>query len=424
MIASFAKRHLLQQAVQLFGTPLYVYDAEIMLQQIETLNALFDDQTAVFYSMKCNPNLAICQLMRNQLGCIEVSSVHELQAAIALQFEPRNIIFVGPYKSDAALRMAIKQQIYAIIVESSHELDQVQALCAELQLSMAIALRINPDFAYQSAPIRMGGRATQFGMDIPSLHAVLARWPAYTGLNLIGFHVYNGTRVLDAADIAANLRQIFALNQQLVQQYQLEISMLDIGGGFGVPYYAGETALDMAALRALMQPLLREFRQAFPDCRLLVESGRYLVAEAGTFVVQVNHVKHSHGKKFAVTDGGFNCLMANSAIGSPFVRSFPMTNLTHPERGSSDRYTITGPLCVTSDVLCKDELLPTLEPHDYVAIAHVGAYGPSASPTLFLSHGYPAEVMLLPNGDMHVIRERDTYESIFLNHRNIFEQKE
>jgi diaminopimelate decarboxylase len=213
-----------------------------------------------------------------------------------------------------------------------------------------------------------------------------------------------------------NTRQILALADELAKLLGITLETVDFGGGFGVAYFDSEQDLDLAATIRGINEAVEPFVQAHPGCRLINELGRYLTAMCGTYVVRARYVKESMGERFVVADGGTNHHMAAVGIGSFVKRNFPIRSLTRPADEPTETYTLTGPLCTPNDVIGKKVALPPVEPGDLIGIERSGAYGPSASPGLFLSHGFPAEV-LVHRGTAHLVRERDRKEELLAKQR-------
>ena len=228
---------------------------------------------------------------------------------------------------------------------------------------------------------------------------------------MLGIHVYMGTRILDAADIVHNTRGALAAAAELSAAIGIPLRCVDVGGGLGVAYFDNEKDLDLAATVDGVNAAVTEFRPDHPECRVIMEVGRYFAAWCGTYVARVRYVKQSRGQWFAVTDGGMNHHMAAIGVGSFVKRNFPIRSLSHPDDAATDLYTITGPLCTPEDVLGRDVALPPVAPGDLLGVERSGAYGSSASPGLFLSHGYPAEVLVL-DGAAHLVRQRDTVDDL------------
>ena len=402
-----------QEAAQLHGlaervgTPFYVYDAALVRARYRALTRSLPD-AGFFYSLKANPNLSLVGLLVAQGAGAEVSSRLELETAVAAGAPAERILMVGPGKAEADLERAVSLGIKAIVVESLAELDQIDRIAAKTGRCQPIALRINPNFKVSGARLNMSGRPTQFGIDETAMESALARVAALDHLRLAGLHVYMGTRILAHETIVENTRGILELAARVAQTLPEPMAFIDIGGGYGVPYYEDETPLDLAALGEAMRPLLRGFCKTHPETAIAIELGRYMVAEAGRFITSVRQVKASKGENFAVCDGGSN--LHSAAAGQGFMRrNFPVSLVPHPARQSSaaeaSPWSVTGPLCTPMDVIAKDVSLATPAPGDLICIHQSGAYGATASPVNFLGFGAPAEIMI-DEGTATVVRER------------------
>lgn len=374
-------------------TPFYCYDAEDVRGRFDGLKRHLPDGADIYYSLKANPNKAIVStLCRIGAGC-EVSSVAELDLALAAGADRRRVIFVGPAKSPADLARGIEAGIKAIVAESCAELLAIQQVAAARGVVQPVALRINPDFKSTRVRIAMTGRASQFGIDEADLGTALDTAEGCPNLLLVGLHVYLGSRILDEEAVAANTANILDLAREVRRRLGRQLAFVDVGGGFGVRYFDKERDLDGDLLGSRLAALIAAFRAEAPRTRVIIELGRFLVARAGVFVTAVRYVKTSKGRHFAVCDGGSNCHAAAAGHGSAFRRNFPIRRLG-PAPAEQAAYTLTGPLCTPSDVIGDEVELPVLAPGDLICVERSGAYGPSASPVHFLSFGHPAEVMV------------------------------
>ncbi|KKB61291.1 hypothetical protein WM40_24130 [Robbsia andropogonis] len=415
-------RDLESEIADAFGTPVFVYDAARIESNYNALDTLCGGQAEIFFSLKANPNVSVAAQLRLLGSGAEVSSLTELSTALAAGFAPRDIIFVGPFKTDAELRAAMDAQIAAIIVDSLEEMSRLSVLSRELDQRVPVLLRINPNFKMDEAPIKMSGVATQFGF---SEDVVLERSDELElpGIDILGIHVYNGSRVLSATALASNIERIVALSERISDALDLELRIVDVGGGWGVPYFSSEASLDHGVLAGLLKPILEAFRRRHPHCRVITESGRFLVATSGTLLARVHALKESHGERFAVIDAGYNCFMAAAGMGSVIQRNFPVRAIdagTPPPSGSGAKPVhLAGPLCTPGDVLARRLSLDAVHDGALIAIDCAGAYGPSASPVGFIGHGHPAEVMIVGQR-AHLVRERDTPTDLTRLQRNVF----
>jgi diaminopimelate decarboxylase len=395
-----------------YGTPLYVYDGDVLREQYRNLRL----DAEIFYSLKANPNIAICALL-HQLGAgAETSSLAELVTARRAGVPAERIAFLGPGKHREELIACLDEGVGMLVAESLGELDLLDALARERGVMVPVMLRVNPAFSTKGARQTMGGKARQFGIDEELLFAdpaLLNRWPS---LVVTGIHAYLGTRILDMLAISANAERILDLAIRLSSFLRFPLDTVDIGGGLGVAYFDQEQDIDADTLASLLNRVLAEFRRRRPGVRVVMELGRYLTALAGCYVVRIGYVKSSLGRWFAIADGGSNHHSAATGTGSFVPRNFPVGLLSRPGATADEQWTVTGPLCTPSDTLVRDMPLPALNVGDLIGIWRSGAYGLTASPGLFLGHGYPAEV-LIDDRRAYLIRDRDTVADVLRNQR-------
>jgi diaminopimelate decarboxylase len=389
-----------------YGTPFYLYDGEELGNRLTRLRATLHQSLEVFFSLKSNPNISICALLHAHGARAEVSSMVELVTALTAGVAPSDIMFLGPGKSEQELAACLDHGIYAIICESFPELDRIDELAAARGIQARVALRVNPAFAVKGSGLTMGGKPRQFGIDEAQLLAADGLAERYPNIRLIGVQAYMGTRILSEDPVAENTARIFDLAERIAERHGFELEMVDIGGGLGIAYFDGERDLDLDVLAAKVNPVIDAFAAKHPTTRLVMELGRYLTAMSGTYVTRVEYVKTSLGENFAVADGGTNHHMAAVGIGSFVKRNFPMRVLNRLDEEATESWYVTGPLCTPNDTLGKKVALPPVQAGDLIGVERSGAYGPTASPVFFLSHGYPAEV-LVHGGRSYLIRERD-----------------
>ncbi|WP_431728286.1 type III PLP-dependent enzyme [Verrucosispora sp. TAA-831] len=393
-----------------FGTPMFVYDGEQLRRQYQGLRDRLHPAVDMFFSLKANPNLSVCAVLHGYGACAEVSSLTELITARRAGVAPRDIIFLGPGKSRDELAACLREQVYAVVVESFGELELLNEVAAEHDVVAPVALRVNPEFAVKGGGLTMGGKPRQFGIDEAQLIAA-PDLGAFPHVRVMGVHAYLGTRILSEEVIAENTARILDLAERLAHRHGFPLEMVDIGGGLGVAYFEGETDLDPALVAERVNPVVEAFRDRHPDTRVIMELGRYLTAPAGVYVVGVRYVKESMGQRFAVADGGTNHHMAAVGTGSFVKRNYPMVLLNRPAEPAVAEWQVTGPLCTPNDTIGKNVPLPTVRPGDLIGVLRSGAYGPTASPVHFLSHGYPAEV-LVHEGHAYLVRHRDDPEDL------------
>lgn len=395
-----------------YGTPLFVYDADVLADTYRTLRGLLPAGANIFYSLKANPNISVCALLNSFGTGAEVSSYAELATALRAGVDPGDIIFLGPGKDERELTACVEADIHAIVCESLDELDLLDSLLAAAgRDDFPVLLRVNPAFDSKGSGLAMGGKPRQFGIDETELRGSKHRLATLRNVRVKGVHAYMGTRFLNHEDVVENTQRILATAEDLAGQLGFPLETVDFGGGLGVAYFENEEDLDLDALGAGLAGVVTPFSVRNPDCRMIMELGRFLTATAGTYVVRARYVKESMGESFVVADGGTNHHMAAVGVGSFVKRNFPVRHLENRAAGASRPYSVTGPLCTPNDVVAKKVRLPEVRPGDLLAVERSGAYGPTASPGLFLSHGFPAEV-LVHGGRAHLIRERDTTEDL------------
>lgn len=392
-------------------TPFYAYSATQIKTDFAELKHALPEGIDYFYSLKANPNKSLVALLHKAGAGCEVCSLVELEIALRQGVAPAEIIFVGPGKHINELTQCCLAGIKAVVVESIEEMHLLNDIASSLGVTQAIALRINPDFTGEKAKLVMSGKPRQFGIDEQLLPQAFATLDQLSHLRLAGLHIYLGTRILDWQALANNTQNILALAATLQQTYETALDFVDVGGGFGVRYFDKEKALDLAALGQALQPIVNDYRRAFPRCKIVIELGRFLIARAGIFVTRVNYLKPSRDEWFAVCDGGANCHGSAAGINSLIRRNFPMARLGPATPGELHRYQVTGPLCTPTDLLGENIMLAELRSGDLIGIGHSGAYGASASPVGFLSFGHPAEV-LVENDQAFLIRTADGIDAL------------
>lgn len=396
--------------VENFGTPLFVYDRSQIDRHYKNIVAAYHKEADIFYSVKANPCPGVIKVLKDLGSGAEVASTSELTAALNVGVDPSNILAVGPYKSDEFLKLAIKAGIYSIVIETQEELERIVSLIVPGCQRTGVMIRINPTFGISSSPLKMGGVPSQFGMSEEEALRLLDS-PIIDGVSFMGLHYYNATRVLDEGALVENFRNIVLAAQSIATKSGKELLCLDIGGGWGIPYYNNETSLNSERLQKSLSEIVDLFRGLFPSTRLIVESGRYLVGASGVFLSRVQAVKNSYDKSFLLADGGINCFIASSGVLNPLPRNFPIDNISRFDDDRTQAYNVAGPLCYPRDIIAKDASLPKTEAGDILGIRMAGAYGPSAAPVNFLGHGAPAEV-LFDSGSTQLLRRRTTAQDI------------
>jgi diaminopimelate decarboxylase len=389
-----------------YGTPFYLYHGEMIVDQVRRVREALG--TEISYSLKANPSLGVCQLIAREGGTgAEVASSGELALARAAGFEPEDIVFAGPGKTDDELGMVVDEDIFADNVESLNEIDRLATIAGRAGRPIGVGLRINPAAQLMGSQMRMGGTVGQFGIDETELEEAVLKTLSRPELIFRGIHVYTATQVFEVEPLLEHCRNILEIALEAADYAGQPLQMIDFGGGFGVPYFEKMVEFDLRGFGAGFQEMLATYRSdpRLEDCRMLFELGRYLVADAGLYVTRAVDVKQMRGKTFVVTDGGMNHhLTATGNMGQVFRKSYPLLNLTRMSRVAEEEgVAVAGPCCTPLDMFGSNIPLADPEVGNLIGVFYSGAYGFSASNLGFLSHPAPAEVLLW-RGEAHLLR--------------------
>lgn len=371
-------------AQRLGQTPFYAYERAAIVQRLQQLRQQLPPALQLHYAIKANPLPALVQLMATLVDGFDVASIDEMQLALDTPLPAQHISLAGPAKTAAMLRQAIAAGV-TLHVESLHELETLAQQSQALGIAARVAIRINPRFELKRSGMKMGGGAKPFGIDEECVPAALQRLAAL-GLAFEGFHIYSGSQILNAEVLIEAQRQSLALAVALSRHCPVPPRRINIGGGLGIAYFAGEQPLTLAPIAVALAESLAQTARTLPDAEVVLELGRYLVGEAGVFVTRVVDKKVSRGTTFLVTDGGLNHhLAASGNFGQVIRKNYPVALANKLNAPATETVTIVGPLCTPLDVLADDVTLPAAEIGDLVAVFQSGAYGYSASPHGFLS---------------------------------------
>ena len=380
-------------AARVGQTPFYAYDRGLLRARVAELRMALPSGVKLHYAMKANPMPAVVAFMARLVDGVDVASAGELKVALDAGADPAEISFAGPGKRDAELRQAVASRVL-INLESAREIAVLQAASLELGLPARVAVRVNPDFELKGSGMKMGGGPKQFGVDteqMPGLLADIGR----AGLAFEGFHLFAGSQNLRSESICEAQQKSFELAVRLARDAPGPVRFLNLGGGFGVPYFPGEQRLDLAPIGANLQQLLVRAKTELPQAELVIELGRYLVAEAGVYVTRVVDRKISRGQVYLVTDGGLNHhLSASGNFGQVVRKNYPVTIGSRQGGADTELASVVGPLCTPLDLLADRMHLPVAGVGDLAVVFQSGAYGASASPQAFLGHAACPEVLV------------------------------
>ncbi|WP_062432660.1 pyridoxal-dependent decarboxylase, exosortase A system-associated [Herbidospora daliensis] len=379
-------------AARVGSTPFFAYDRDLVTRRVALLRTVLPAEVELNYAVKANPMPALLQHLSGLVDGFDVASAGELKHALDTPVPPARIGFAGPGKTVGELTQAVAAGV-TVELESETELARVRAIGAELGIPARIAIRVNPDFTVRGSGMRLGGGPQQFGIDAERVPQVLARLG--DDVDFQGFHVFAGSQNLRADHICEAQRHTVDLVLGLAE-VSPPIRYLNLGGGFGIPYSRRDQPLDLAPIGDNLARLLRErVTPRLPEARVVVELGRYLVGEAGVYVTRVVDRKESRGTTFVVVDGGMHHQLAASGnLGQVIRRNYPMAVADGVGRPVDPPVTVVGRLCTPLDLLGDRVELPRVDVGDLVVVFQAGAYGLTASPTGFLSHPAPVEILV------------------------------
>ena len=380
-------------AARVGSTPFYAYDRKLLTARVEALRAVLPAEISLHYAIKANPMPAVVSHMARLVDGLDVASGIELRVALDTGMDPREISFAGPGKSEAELSQAVAAGIL-INVESIRELGLLATIGQRLARAARVAIRVNPDFELKSSGMKMGGGPKQFGIDAEQVPHALAE-VARLGLKFEGFHIFSGSQNLRPEAICEAQTKALAMAVRLAADAPSPLRSLNLGGGFGIPYFPGERALDLLPIGTHLEGIVDSARTSLPGAELVIELGRFLVGEAGIYVSRVVDKKVSRGEVFLVTDGGLHHhLSASGNFGQVIRKNYPVEIGNRAGASRREVASVVGPLCTPLDLLADRMDLAVAEPGDLVVVFQSGAYGLTASPTRFLSHPEPVEVLV------------------------------
>jgi diaminopimelate decarboxylase len=378
------------------GTPLFVYDTDLVAERVRRFRAAFSG-TALHYAIKANSYPPLLSLVAGQVDGLDVASAGEMRLALAAGADARDISFAGPGKRDDDLAAAIDAGV-TLNLESEGEADRALAIGRARGRRPRLAVRVNPDFEIKGSSMRMGGGARPFGVDAERVPALVRRL-LEGGAEWRGFHIFAGSQALEAGALIEAQRATVALAARLAEDAGAAPPLVNLGGGFGIPYFHGERPLDAEQVGEALTVTLANRPPILRDTAFAIELGRWLVGEAGVYLTRIVDRKNSHGKTFLVTDGGMHHQLAASGnFGQVVRRNFPVAIASRFAAPPEEEVSIVGCLCTPLDRLADDVAAPVAQVGDLVAVFLAGAYGLSASPQAFLGHA-PAREMLVGTGD-------------------------
>ena len=364
-------------------TPLYVYSTSVIQERLKAYLQAFEHQVDVHFSMKCNDNQQILQLIQKQRVGVDVVSLGEMNKALLAGFQPSDFVFSGVAKTTEELEFAIQKNIKQINVESPQELERLGQLTQNLQKSISVAFRYNPDVSPETHPhITTGFRENKFGMDSSFLAEIEYLLKKYPQLILRGVTLHIGSQILDITVMKEAILKTIPIYQHF-QSLGFPVDRFDVGGGLGISYYLEQKSPHLKDYGRVVRDLLKGL-----GCQILGEPGRIIMAPAGVLLTEVQYVKNTSFKNFAMVNTGMHHLLRPA-----LYNAYHDIKLLDERKGAEMVYDIVGPICESADVLGKSRSLKQLKQGDLLAILNVGAYG-YVMANNYNSHPLPQEVLI------------------------------
>jgi diaminopimelate decarboxylase len=369
------------------STPAYVYDFAVVEARIRRLRAALPAGVGVHYAIKANPFPPLLARIAPLVDGMDVASAGEMERALGVMAADE-ISFAGPGKRDAELEAAIRAGV-TLNLESIAEGQRALAIGKALGVTPRLAVRVNPDFELRGSGMKMGGRASPFGIESGHVAELVALIRGEGGA-WRGLHIFAGSQSLDTAAIIAAQAATVDLAARLADEIGAVPPLVNLGGGLGIPYFPGDTPVAVEAIGAALAGAVGTL-----DTRYAIELGRWLVGEAGVYLARVVDRKESQGEIFLVVEGGLNHhLAATGNFGTVVRRNYPVAVAHRMQDAPEEVVTIVGPLCTPLDRLADRVALPRAEVGDMIAVFASGAYGATASPSAFLGHPAVEELLV------------------------------
>ena len=373
------------------SVPAYLYDSQLIRERIQHLRQALPSSVSIHYAIKANPMPDVVELISSLVDGLDIASAGEMEVALKTKCDPANMSFAGPGKREDELDAAIRAGV-TINVESPRELERIGVLAGTRKVN--IAIRVNPDFELKSSGMKMSGGSKPFGIDAEHVPEVLHRI-ADLPVSFAGFHIFSGAQNLRTDAIIESQQKSLKLALELAESAPTTPSFINIGGGFGIPYFPGDEPLNLAPIGENLSELAASLENQLPGCELVIELGRYLIGEAGVYVCTITDKKVSRGTTYLVTDGGLHHhLAASGNFGQIIRKNYPVAIANKIGSSATEIATVVGPLCTPLDILADKMELARADVGDLVAVFQSGAYGFTASPQLFLNHPPPTELLI------------------------------
>jgi len=398
---------------QTHGTPLYVYDGDLIVNKYKKFKAAYDavyPKVKVFYAVKANTNLSVIALLTRAGAGAECISMGEIKRAMLVGRRGEDIIFTASSKSHEELVFAVENNVI-INLDSMGDLENLKAVTAQLKKKARISFRINPDVDPKThRHISTGHKFSKFGILFENGEILEAYRQAATDphLEIWGIHSHIGSQITDTEPFERNVKLVCEAVRRLKKELGIELKFINLGGGLGIPYRDGEEALEPSVVANKVSAMVKsELKDLGYLPALWLEPGRYFVGDAGMLISKVNSVKHTPYKHFINVDTGFNHL-----VRPILYQAYHRVRVLNG-KGKRETFDIAGNICETGDILAHDRYLPTPGPGDYLVFLDAGAYGFSMA-SEYNSFLLPAE-LLVRGEKAEIIRQRESWEDLLRN---------
>jgi len=399
--ALYAESVAVTDLMEQYGSPLYIYSRSQIASNWQQFNQAFGDHPhLICYAVKANSNLGVLNVLAKLGSGFDIVSIGELERVIAAGGQPGRCVFSGVSKTETEIQRALELGIYCFNVESAAELDRVESVAKLMNTKAPISIRVNPDVDANTHPyIATGLKENKFGVSVDRSLALYKKAEFSKHLDVFGLDYHIGSQITEVSPFIEALEKALELISQLKAE-GIKMSHIDIGGGVGIAYNEEKTINIEKYIQSVLDKV--------GDLEVILEPGRAIVGNAGIFVTQVEYLKQSGVKSFAIIDGAMNDLQRPSLYGSYHQAIAVEDN----SKGIKDTWDLVGPICETGDFLAKDREL-TLEQGDYIALMSAGAYGFVLSSN-YNSRPRVAEVMVSESNHA-LVRKRETVSSLFDN---------
>ena len=374
-------------------TPFFAYSRTLLERRMRALRDAMPERIKVNYAIKANSFHPVLELVSSLVDGLDIASGGELEMVRETGFDLSRVSFAGPGKRDEELEQAVRAEV-TLNCESEGEAERTFAIADRFGVTPRIAVRVNPDFELKGSGMKMGGGPKPFGIDANRVPA-LVRSLIERGADWRGFHIFTGSQSLDADSLIDTQGKVLDLADRLASEVGQSCPKLNMGGGFGIPYFHGDEPLDIGRIGDALGKRIAALPETLREAELFLELGRYLVGEAGVYVTRILDRKESYGETYLVTDGGLHHQLAASGnFGTVVRRNYPVAIANRMDEPANDIANVVGCLCTPLDRLADRAQLPRAEVGDLVAVFCAGAYGASASPSAFLGQGPAAEMLV------------------------------